>query len=682
MTKARCLFVYVVFSLLIEAHAALPGILTVPLPCEGFEAADLSADHILNEFSDAVFLVNEIGTAFLVDVDGGYLLTAFHVIKDIKPPFKATSESIPGVVFDLLLEGENPSSDVALLRIKNPDDLYRLSRITPLDIRLIPPNDKEIRTSKTNKMLTMGYPKVDGGNLKFRHYGATLNAVSSERPRYLEVEQPAFEGQSGSPLIDPTGNVVGVQKQQIGNGNLARYSVTADAEELLAKIGLNKRIIQLDEDLRGGKIGWDEFVKMLKKKLRTPTNLDLYLWSRRISQHLDDYSSLKKQVECLSTAMNERKLYPATKNLGKLAPPKERVAAHLGIASRAVMLGNGDVAEQEVKAAASIAHEAITSDAKLSAEDWISLVTLQHELGMVRHAKSSLAMAESATGSATSKIEIADLRLRLGTPTELTQINHNNVNKLKLADIGASNIPGGSFGKVFLPSAEGGLFAIDTSTGMEVWSKKFSTPVNLKSNSYTPMVFGNLVTACETAGNIARGTAYDASTGKVIWNRDLTTSCGAILNDQKTGSMYFPVSDSNGTSIWGIDATAGKVKWIANSVYPNDTPAHDLIVGDVVGDGKIKTSLFVLGDFGTIALDPVDGSRVKTDTKKNGFKVSPSTNIAEFMVWDPESKKIVPSKPQKSSVWSKSLTTDQGITFYGTPEGYLKAVDASNGREL
>ena len=38
--------------------------------------------------------------------------------------------------------------------------------------------------------------------------------------------------------------------------------------------------------------------------------------------------------------------------------------------------------------------------------------------------------------------------------------------------------------------------------------------------------------------------------------------------------------------------------------------------------------------------------------------------------------------PEQFSVWSGALATDGGVVFYGTLEGYLKAVDAKTGKEL
>jgi len=56
--------------------------------------------------------------------------------------------------------------------------------------------------------------------------------------------------------------------------------------------------------------------------------------------------------------------------------------------------------------------------------------------------------------------------------------------------------------------------------------------------------------------------------------------------------------------------------------------------------------------------------------------------MGNFIAWDPAQGKIVYSKAERFSVWSGVLSTDGNVTFYGTLEGYLKAVDTKTGRDL
>jgi len=56
--------------------------------------------------------------------------------------------------------------------------------------------------------------------------------------------------------------------------------------------------------------------------------------------------------------------------------------------------------------------------------------------------------------------------------------------------------------------------------------------------------------------------------------------------------------------------------------------------------------------------------------------------MGTFLAWDAGKGKIVWSKPEQFSVWSGALTTAGGVAFYGTLEGYFKAVDQKDGKEL
>jgi len=57
-------------------------------------------------------------------------------------------------------------------------------------------------------------------------------------------------------------------------------------------------------------------------------------------------------------------------------------------------------------------------------------------------------------------------------------------------------------------------------------------------------------------------------------------------------------------------------------------------------------------------------------------------NLGNFIAWDPSTGKIVWSDPEPFSVWSGALATAGDVVFYGTLEGYLKAVDMQTGKEL
>ncbi len=57
-------------------------------------------------------------------------------------------------------------------------------------------------------------------------------------------------------------------------------------------------------------------------------------------------------------------------------------------------------------------------------------------------------------------------------------------------------------------------------------------------------------------------------------------------------------------------------------------------------------------------------------------------NLGNFIAYDASTGKIVWSDPEPFSVWSGALATAGDVVFYGTLEGYLKAVDMKTGHEL
>jgi len=58
------------------------------------------------------------------------------------------------------------------------------------------------------------------------------------------------------------------------------------------------------------------------------------------------------------------------------------------------------------------------------------------------------------------------------------------------------------------------------------------------------------------------------------------------------------------------------------------------------------------------------------------------SNMGNFTAWNAKTGKIVWQNKEQFSVWSGAVATAGNVVFYGTLEGYLKAVDATTGQEL
>jgi glucose dehydrogenase len=64
------------------------------------------------------------------------------------------------------------------------------------------------------------------------------------------------------------------------------------------------------------------------------------------------------------------------------------------------------------------------------------------------------------------------------------------------------------------------------------------------------------------------------------------------------------------------------------------------------------------------------------------MKAGPGGHRGEFTAWDPVAAKKVWSIHERFPVWSGALATAGDVVFYGTMEGWFKALDAKTGALL
>ncbi len=100
-----------------------------------------------------------------------------------------------------------------------------------------------------------------------------------------------------------------------------------------------------------------------------------------------------------------------------------------------------------------------------------------------------------------------------------------------------------------------------------------------------------------------------------------------------------------------------------------------------------KTGVFyvptnhVCMDYEPFAVDYVAGQPYVGATVSMFPTPNSHGGMGNFIAWDADKGKILWSIPERFSVWSGALATAGDVVFYGTLEGYIKAVDTS-GKEL
>jgi PQQ-dependent dehydrogenase (methanol/ethanol family) len=163
---------------------------------------------------------------------------------------------------------------------------------------------------------------------------------------------------------------------------------------------------------------------------------------------------------------------------------------------------------------------------------------------------------------------------------------------------------------------------------------------------------------------------------------------GALLVAQK----YDPVVN------WASSVDMKSGRPIVNAKYSTDKNGPDVnskgICPSALGSKdqqpasySPKTGLFyvptnhVCMDYEPFAIEYTAGQPYVGSTLSMYPAPGSHGGMGNFIAWDAGTGKVVWSKPEKFSVWSGALSTAGDVVFYGTLEGYIKAVD-NNGKEL
>lgn len=135
-------------------------------------------------------------TGFLVDAGNNFIVTNAHVIKEMK--HRLIVENNKGEQFSAESVYVNLDNDLAILKITDPD------------FKKLPPMPYTIRKTNANlgeQIFMLGYPKqeiVYGEGYISAKNGYQMDTI------YCQVSTSANEGNSGSPVINKYGELVGI----------------------------------------------------------------------------------------------------------------------------------------------------------------------------------------------------------------------------------------------------------------------------------------------------------------------------------------------------------------------------------------------------------------------------------------------------------------------------------------
>lgn len=306
--------------------------------CTGFGNGVVGNEYIKEHFSPAVVRVQDVGTAYLIDSERGYLLTAGHVLDDLAAKHEALEVVLgdaPYTHFGFTVRKRPPNFDIALLQLTQPDALKSLRA---LDIAFDPPNYDA-------SLFAMGYPQYgDQGNIFLRSGDVKLHAYPPNG--LVEITHTTVGGSSGGPLIDAFGDAVATCQEKTAENQVGRYLLVAAIESVLDQIPVSSRMQNIEKGLIGGTTGVDGFKELLKKaNPQSPTNLELYNWIHHLGISASSMSIMRIYLRCpLMPALVERHIPEALLPFVASLPPDQAGELKLALAQREYTVGHTDLA--------------------------------------------------------------------------------------------------------------------------------------------------------------------------------------------------------------------------------------------------------------------------------------------------------------------------------------------------
>jgi lanthanide-dependent methanol dehydrogenase len=221
-----------------------------------------------------------------------------------------------------------------------------------------------------------------------------------------------------------------------------------------------------------------------------------------------------------------------------------------------------------------------------------------------------------------------------------------------------------------------GMFARDVDTGQARWFYQFSPHDLYDYDAINENILVDLPIAGVQRKVIVRpernGYLYvlDRASGEVL-SADAFSPVNAILGvDLKTGRPHFnPAKQPQmGKVIRDICPTAPGAKDWNPSAWSPDTQLLYIPHANLCMDWESMQANYIAGT-------PYVGAEVR-------MYAGPGGNRGVVTAWDPVHRRASWETREDLPVWSGALATHGGVVFYGTMDGWFKALDAKSGKLL
>lgn len=152
------------------------------------------------------------GTGFAIN-NKGYFITSFHMVKNADSVF-VTNNVLDRASAKLIIS--EPSLDIAIYKIDNIDILKDLA---------FPFSFKDNTSEIGDKIFTLGYPRRDAV------YGegalSSMTGFNNDTTMY-QISIPVNPGNSGGPLMDEQGNIIGVIRGKQSSAEATGFAIKSN----------------------------------------------------------------------------------------------------------------------------------------------------------------------------------------------------------------------------------------------------------------------------------------------------------------------------------------------------------------------------------------------------------------------------------------------------------------------
>jgi len=169
---------------------------------------------------------SSIGSGFIID-SSGYIVTNYHVIAQHENSVRVITFNRNS--YDAQLVGKDETRDIALLKIGGDFEYLKLADSSDLQVG--------------RKVIAIGNPL----GLSFTVTEGIVSALNRIGPsglaEYVQTDVSLNPGNSGGPLIDTKGEVIGINNFKVGGAESLGFALESDAIKISINQIANETII-------------------------------------------------------------------------------------------------------------------------------------------------------------------------------------------------------------------------------------------------------------------------------------------------------------------------------------------------------------------------------------------------------------------------------------------------------